>query len=86
MSRELRPECPFCGVPLTINHILWQCKKNKEEMTRLNIIKKVWKEGRPRMERLIESRISLNVKRQVSLPVKRLKRVNKHDDNVIVAE
>jgi hypothetical protein len=55
-------------------------------MTRLNITKKVWKEGRPRMERLIESRISLNVKRQVSLPVKRLKRVNKHDDNVIVAE
>jgi hypothetical protein len=29
MNREPRPECPFCEVPLTIDHILWQCKKNQ---------------------------------------------------------
>jgi hypothetical protein len=23
MNHEPRPECPFCGVPLTIDHILW---------------------------------------------------------------
>jgi hypothetical protein len=54
MNREPRPECPFCVVPLTIDHILWQCKETKEEMTRMNITKELWKEGRPGMERLIE--------------------------------
>jgi hypothetical protein len=37
------------------DHILiWQCKETKEKMTRMNITKEFWKEGRPRMERLIE--------------------------------
>jgi hypothetical protein len=54
MNREPRLEYPSCGTPLTIDHIRWQCKETKEKMTRMNITKKVWKEGRPRMERLIE--------------------------------
>jgi hypothetical protein len=32
----------------------WQCKEIKEEMTRTNLTKEVCKEGRPRLERLIE--------------------------------
>jgi hypothetical protein len=54
MNREPRPECPFCGVPLTIDHILWQCKDTKKEMTRMNITKEVWKEEKPELESLIE--------------------------------
>jgi hypothetical protein len=54
MNREPTPECPFCGGPLTIDHILSQCKETKEEMTRMNITKEVWTEKRPEMEKLIE--------------------------------
>jgi hypothetical protein len=54
MNNETRPECPFCGGSLTIDHILWQSKDTKEEMTRMNITKEVWKKKRPRMERLIQ--------------------------------
>jgi hypothetical protein len=39
MNRKPRPECLLCGVPLTIDHILCQCKETKEEMTT-----EVWKE------------------------------------------
>jgi hypothetical protein len=54
MNREPRPECSFCGVPLMIDHILWQCKETKKEMTRINITKEVRKEARSGMERLIK--------------------------------
>jgi hypothetical protein len=49
-----KPECLICGVPLTIDLSLWQFKETKDEMTRMNITKKVWKKGRQRMERLMK--------------------------------
>jgi hypothetical protein len=33
INRVPIPGCPFCGVPLTIDHLLWQCEETKEEMT-----------------------------------------------------
>jgi hypothetical protein len=55
MNREPRPVCPFCGVPLTTDHILRSYRnESKKEMTRMNITKEVWNEGRPGVERLIE--------------------------------
>jgi hypothetical protein len=55
MNREPRPVCPFCGVPLTTDHIQRSYRKeSKKEMTRMNITKEVWNVGRPGVERLIE--------------------------------
>jgi hypothetical protein len=42
MDKEPSPECPFCAVNLTIDHMLWHCKET--EMKRLQMDFRVgWK-------------------------------------------
>jgi hypothetical protein len=45
IERTPNPDCPFCSVKLTQEHILWQCKETEEERQKCNMTKEVWKKG-----------------------------------------
>jgi hypothetical protein len=40
------PECPFCGMSLTTEHILWECKETTRERRETGTTKEVWTDGR----------------------------------------
>jgi hypothetical protein len=51
------PDCPFCSVKLTQEHILWQlwqCKETEEERQKCNMTKEVWKKGEEGAKMLVE--------------------------------
>jgi hypothetical protein len=50
----LDPDCPFCSVKLTLEHILWQCKETEEERRENNMIKEVWQNGEEGAKMLVE--------------------------------
>jgi hypothetical protein len=45
MDKEPSPECPFCAVNLTTDHILWQCKETETKRLQTGITKEIWKGG-----------------------------------------
>jgi hypothetical protein len=53
MDKELSPECPFCAVYSTTDHILWHCKETETKQLHMYITKKIWKSGRQEMKKLI---------------------------------
>jgi hypothetical protein len=53
MDKEPSPECPFCAVNLTTDHILWQYKETETKDLQTGITKKIWEGGKPEMEKLI---------------------------------
>jgi hypothetical protein len=54
MDKEPSPECPFCAVNLTTDHILWHCKETKTKRLQMDIGKEIWKGGKQKMEKLIK--------------------------------
>jgi hypothetical protein len=52
MDKEPSPECPFCAVNVTTDHILWQCKETETKQLQTGITKKIWKGRRQKMEKL----------------------------------
>jgi hypothetical protein len=55
MDKEPSPECPFCAVNLTIDHILWHCKETETKRLQTENTKEIWKSGRQEMEKLIKN-------------------------------
>jgi hypothetical protein len=53
MNKERSPECRFCAVNLTTDHMLWHCKETETKRLQMDIKKKIWKNGRQEMEKLI---------------------------------
>jgi hypothetical protein len=54
MNKKPSPECPFCAVDLTTDHILWHCKETETKRLQMDIIKEIWKSERQEMEKLIK--------------------------------
>jgi hypothetical protein len=71
MDKEPSPDCPFCAVNLTTDHILWNCKETETKRLQMDITKEIWKCGKEEMVKLIK------YVKEIEL-VERLKRVNKH--------
>jgi CO dehydrogenase nickel-insertion accessory protein CooC1 len=47
------PECSFCAVNITIDHILWHCKETETKRLQIDTAKEIWKGGRQEMKKLI---------------------------------
>jgi hypothetical protein len=54
VDKELSPECPFCAVNLTTDHILWHCKETETKRLQMDITKEIRKVGKQEMEKLIK--------------------------------
>jgi hypothetical protein len=48
------PECPFCGVLLITEHILWECTETTRERRETGTTKEIWTDGTEGLKRLIE--------------------------------
>jgi hypothetical protein len=48
------PNCQFCDVRLTTDHILWQCDKTRNTRGECRIRSTIWKEGREGNKKLID--------------------------------
>jgi hypothetical protein len=48
------PNCPFCDIRLTTDHILWQCDETRNKRDECRIRCTVWKEGREGSKKLID--------------------------------
>jgi hypothetical protein len=50
------PNCPFYSAKVTLEHILWQCKKTEEERRKCNYDEstKVWEKGEEGAKMLVE--------------------------------
>jgi hypothetical protein len=48
------PNCLFCDVRLTTDHILWQCDETSNKRNECRIQYTVWKEGREGSKKLID--------------------------------
>jgi hypothetical protein len=48
------PNCPFCDVRLTTDHILWQYSETHNERDKCRIQCIVWTEGREGSKKLVE--------------------------------
>jgi hypothetical protein len=53
IDKDLSTECPFCAVKITIDYILWDCKKTEITRLQMNITKEIWKGGKEEMEKLL---------------------------------
>jgi hypothetical protein len=54
MLKEPSPECPFCAVNLTTDHILWHCKEAETKRLQMDITKEIWKGAEQEIEKLIK--------------------------------
>jgi hypothetical protein len=54
MDKEPSPECFFCAVNLTTEHILWHCTGTETKRLQMDITKEIWKGGKHEMEKLIK--------------------------------
>jgi hypothetical protein len=48
------PECPFCEVSLTPEHILWECTETTRERIETGTTIEVWTDGTEGLKKLIE--------------------------------
>jgi lysophospholipid acyltransferase (LPLAT)-like uncharacterized protein len=48
------PDCPFCDVRLTTDHILWQCSETRNEKDECGIQSTAGKEGREGIKKLVQ--------------------------------
>jgi hypothetical protein len=53
MDKEPSPECSFCAVNVTTDHILWHCKETE---TKRLITKEIWKGDKQAMEKLLREK------------------------------
>jgi hypothetical protein len=54
IEKSPSPECPFCGMSLTTEHIIWECTETTIERIRTGTTKDVWTDGTEGLKRLIE--------------------------------
>jgi hypothetical protein len=55
MDKESSPECSFCAVNLTTDHIRWHCNETEMNRLQMDITKEIWKGGKQEdMEKLIK--------------------------------
>jgi hypothetical protein len=54
IDKEASPECSFCAVNLTTDHILWQCKETETKRLQMDTTKEIWKGGKQEMENLFK--------------------------------
>jgi hypothetical protein len=59
INKDLSTECPFCAVKITIDHILWDCKKTEITQLQMNIIQEIWIGGKEEMKKLYVKEIGL---------------------------
>jgi hypothetical protein len=53
MDKESSPECPYCAVIVTIDHIIWHCEETASKRLEMDITKEIWKGGRQVKEKSI---------------------------------
>jgi hypothetical protein len=54
MNGITSPQCSFCDTRLTVDYVLWNCKKTEKTKREMRMTPEVWKRGEEGMRKIIK--------------------------------
>jgi hypothetical protein len=54
MNGITEPQCPFCEIGLTVDHVLWDCTETEQTKREMMMTPEIWTRGAEGMKKTIE--------------------------------